>query len=58
MTTKTEAATGAVTNSITQRSFIPFTGGIIIFVYAFFWPVEYGAWLGSIVHAFRVASGI
>lgn len=40
------------------RSIIPFTGGLIIFVYAFFWPVQYGTWLGSIVKAFRVASGI
>jgi hypothetical protein len=27
-------------------------------IYAFFWPEGYGAWLGSIVRAFRAASGI
>lgn len=50
--------TQSVTNVASSRGFIPFTSGIIMFAYAFFWPVQYGAWLGSIVHAFRAASGI
>jgi hypothetical protein len=37
---------------------IPFTGGIIPFVYAFFYPESFGHWLGTIVHAFRAASGV
>jgi hypothetical protein len=57
MSLKSEAATTA-TNTVTSRSIIPFTGGLIIFVYAFFWPEGYGAWLGTIVRAFRAASGI
>lgn len=36
---------------------IPFTGGLIIFIYAFFWPEGYGHWLGSIVRAFRETAG-
>lgn len=40
------------------RSIVPFTSGIVIFIYAFFWPESYGHWLGSIFHAFRVAAGI
>lgn len=42
----------------TRVSVIPFTGGIIVFVYAFFWPESYGNWLGTIVRAFRTASGL
>lgn len=30
-----------VTQAVTSRSFIPFTGGLIIFIYAFFWPEGY-----------------
>lgn len=41
-----------------MRSIVPFTGGIIVFVYAFFWPEGYGIWLGTIVRAFRQASGL
>jgi hypothetical protein len=48
----------SVTNSITTRSIVPFTGGLLFVVYAFFWPVEYGTWLGTIVKAFRSAAGI
>jgi hypothetical protein len=58
MSISAAAASSAVTNTVTSRSFIPFTSGLIIFVYAFFWPAQYGAWLGTIVHSFRVASGI
>lgn len=55
--TKSNAA--EVTQTVTSgRSVVPFTGGVIMFIYAFFWPDSYGHWLGGIVHAFRVASGI
>jgi hypothetical protein len=54
---KTDAAT-KVDNTITSRSIIPFTSGLFMLIYAFFWPVQYGAWLGNIVAAFRFASGI
>lgn len=47
----------SVTQTITSRSLVPFTGGIIVFVYAFFWPESYGNWLGTIVRAFRAAAG-
>lgn len=47
-----------VSNVVTSRSLIPFTGGLIIFIYAFFWPEGYGTWLGTIVKAFRTAAGI
>jgi hypothetical protein len=47
-----------VTHNIHGRSIIPFTGGLIIFVYAWFWPEGYGRWVGTIVRAFRDASGI
>jgi hypothetical protein len=45
-------------NSVMSRGVIPFTGGLLFVVYAFFWPEAYGRWLGTIVHAFRAASGI
>ena len=48
----------SVTQHVTSRGIVPFTGGIIVFIYAFFWPEGYGAWLGTIVRAFRAASGI
>lgn len=44
--------------SVAQRSFFPFTTGLVFVVYAFFWPESYGRWLGTIVLAFRVAAGI
>jgi hypothetical protein len=47
-----------VNQYVTSRSLIPFTGGLLFVVYAFFWPVEYGTWLGTIVKAFRAAAGI
>lgn len=53
--TAQKAATATANN--VPRSIIPFTGGIIIFVYAWFWPESYGHWLGSIVHSFRAAAG-
>lgn len=46
-----------ITNTLTSRALVPFTGGLF-FIYAFFWPVEYGTWLGNIVHAFRLAAGV
>jgi hypothetical protein len=47
-----------VSNAVTSRSIVPFTGGLIFFIYAFFWPAEYGIWLGTIVKAFRATAGI
>ena len=47
-----------VTNTFARPGLIPFTSGLIIFVYAWFWPEGYGHWVGSIVHAFRVTAGI
>jgi hypothetical protein len=35
----------------------PFTGTAFA-IWAFFGPESYGRWLGTIVHAFRAASGI
>jgi hypothetical protein len=46
-----------VTNTFVGRGIIPFTSGLIMFVYAFFWPEGYGHWLGSIVRAFRATAG-
>jgi hypothetical protein len=53
VTKMAEIKTGDVTHNIT----IPFTGGLIVFVYAFFWPEGFGHWLGTIVHSFRAAAG-
>jgi len=36
---------------------VPFTGGLCA-LWAFFGPESYGTWLGTIVHAFRVAAGL
>jgi hypothetical protein len=36
---------------------LPFTGTVFV-LWAFFSPEGYGRWLGTIVHAFRTASGI
>lgn len=46
-----------VKNYLNGRGIVPFTGGIIIFLYAFFWPDGYGHWLGRIVRAFRETAG-
>jgi hypothetical protein len=46
-----------VSQTVMGRSIVPFTGGLIVFVYAFFWPEGYGTWLGTIVRAFRNAAG-
>ena len=46
-----------VTNNITGRSIVPFTGGLLFILWAFFGPVSYGHWLGTIVRAFREAAG-
>jgi hypothetical protein len=56
MSIQDTAATTA-TNTVTSRSIVPFTGGLIIFVYAWFWPEGYGHWVGQIVHAFRQTAG-
>jgi hypothetical protein len=46
-----------ITNNLgISRSIVPFTGGLFV-IYAFFWPEEYGHWLGSVVHSFRVTAG-
>lgn len=47
-----------VYQTVTTRGVVPFTGGLLFVVYAFFWPEQYGTWLGTIVRAFRAASGI
>lgn len=47
-----------VSQTVVGRGIVPFTGGILMLIYAFFWPEGYGAWLGTIVRAFRSASGI
>lgn len=47
-----------VTNYLRGRAIVPFTGGLIVFVYAFFWPEGYGRWLGTIVRSFRDAAGL
>lgn len=39
------------------RNWIPFTSGVIIGVYAWFWPTGYGHWLGIIVKSFRDVNG-
>ncbi len=46
-----------VTQTIVGRGIIPFTSGLLMLIYAFFWPHEYGHWLGTIVGAFRRAAG-
>ena len=48
----------AIGRNLTRYSVVPFTGGIIMFLYAFFWPEGYGHWLGTIVRAFRQAAGL
>jgi len=45
-------------HNFTRVSLVPFTGGLLMMIYAFFWPEGYGAWLGTIVKAFRTAAGI
>jgi hypothetical protein len=51
-------ASHRVENAVTNRSIVPFTSGLLMAIYAFFWPEQYGHWLGTIVRAFRAASGI
>lgn len=46
-----------VSNYLRGRALVPFTGGLIIFVYAWFWPDGYGRWLGTMVKAFRETAG-
>lgn len=53
-----ESLSNAINKSIVRVNLVPFTGGLIPFVYAFFWPDSFGNWIGTIVHAFRAASGI
>lgn len=54
---KTETVTQALANAPGSRSIVPFTGGLIFVIYAFFWPESYGHWLGAIVRAFRDTAG-
>lgn len=56
-TDKAGFAFGQYLSNVNTRNVIPFTGGILFVVYAFFWPESYGHWLGTIVHAFRAAAG-
>lgn len=44
--TKSEATNSVVSARAQTKRLVPFTSGAI-----------YGAWLGTIVHAFRVAAG-
>ncbi len=57
MSDNTDKIVNTMSNN-TARSIVPFTGGLLFVIYAFFWPESYGHWLGTIVHAFRAASGI
>ena len=51
--------TTEVTQTVANnRSVIPFTGGLLFVVYAFFWPESYGTWLGTIFASFRIAAGL
>jgi hypothetical protein len=50
-----EAISGAGKSTM-RVNLVPFTGGLIPFIYAFFWPESFGHWLGTIVHAFRSAA--
>lgn len=52
-----DKVTTEVRNTLYSRAIVPFTGGLIVFVYAFFWPEGYGRWLGTIVRSFRDAAG-
>jgi hypothetical protein len=47
-------------NNTTSVNFrlVPFTSGLLMLIYAFFWPEGYGAWLGTIVRCFREAAGL
>lgn len=42
---------------VRSRSIVPFAGGLFFGIWAFFGPVSYGHWLGTIVRAFRDAAG-
>lgn len=53
-----DSKTTEVSQTVIGRGVVPFTGGILMLIYAFFWPEGYGTWLGTIVRAFRAASGI
>jgi hypothetical protein len=54
---KDDKAVEVTQTAMGMRSIVPFTGGLIIFIYAFFWPEGYGVWLGTIVRAFRNTAG-
>ena len=58
MSNTTDKISNATTSGYRTFRLVPFTGGIIIGVYAWFWPESYGHWLGTIVHSFRTAAGI
>lgn len=51
------AIAGAAASITSNTSFVPFTGGILFIGWAYFWPLSYGEWLGTIVHAFRAKAG-
>ncbi|WP_316172991.1 hypothetical protein [Bradyrhizobium sp. SZCCHNRI2049] len=51
------STTVSATQNVVGRSVVPFTSGLVFFVWAVFWPESYGAWLGSIVGAFRAKAG-
>lgn len=57
MSDKSDKTTEVTQTVMGARSIVPFTGGLIIFIYAFFWPEGYGIWLGTIVRAFRQTAG-
>jgi hypothetical protein len=55
---KIGAALANAGKSTMRVNLVPFTGGLIPFVYAFFWPDSFGHWLSTIVHAFRTAAAL
>lgn len=57
MSLLTRSAEVTQNTTTTARSVVPFTGGLLFVIYAFFWPEAYGHWLGTIVRAFRSTAG-
>lgn len=47
-----------VSQTLIARGIVPFTSGLIPFIYAFFWPESFWRWLGTMVQAFRSAAGM
>ncbi len=58
MSIHTDKAAEVSQTILSRPSFVPFTGGLIFFLYAFFWPEQYGHWLGTIVRSFRSTAGL